>query len=355
MTQPSRMRLTILQGAEFWNDSCALHELRDAIDHGATGATSNPVIVFSVVKADPKAWTPVLDAIVRANEEKTEDEIAWQLIEEMARQAAAILEPVHRQTRGRQGYLSVQVSPKFYANAARMIEHGRTLASLAPNIAVKVPSTEAGVKAAEELTALGINVNATVSFTVSQAVTVAEAFERGMDRAKANGAEMDRLHPYMTLMVGRVDDLLQRVAAKEAIVIDPGFLHWAGVAVFKRAHEIFKQRGFRSRLLAAAYRHHMHWSELIGPGVILSMPYPWWKQFEASDIEVATTLDRPVRPEVLSALRRKFKDFELAYNEGAIAPASFASFGASVHTLNQFLSGFQDLLGLVRERMLLPR
>ena len=58
MTQPSRMRLTILRGAEFWNDSCSLAELKDAVDHGATGATSNPVIVAAVVKADPEDLEP---------------------------------------------------------------------------------------------------------------------------------------------------------------------------------------------------------------------------------------------------------------------------------------------------------
>ncbi len=355
MTLPSRMRLTILRGSEFWNDSCALPELQDAVDHGATGATSNPVIVFSVVKSDPKTWNPVLDGIIRAHPTATEDEIAWLLIEEIGRRAAALLEPVHRQTHGRQGFLSMQVSPKFHANPERMIEHGRALAALAPNIAIKVPSTAAGVQAAEELVASGINVNATVSFTVSQAVAVAEAFERGLDRAQKSGADMTRLHPYMTLMVGRLDDLLQRVMAKEQIAIDPGYLAWAGIAVFKRAREIFQRRGFRSSLLAAAYRHHLHWSQLIGPGVIHTMPYPWWKQFEASDIEVEETLDRPVRPEIVATLHRKFKDFQLAYDEGALPPESFASFGATVHTLNQFLGGFQDLLGLVRERMLLPR
>ena len=352
MNQPSRMRLTVLRGAEFWNDSCSLTELKDAVDHGATGATSNPVIVSAVIKAEPKIWTPVLDAIVKGNQTATEDEIAWLLIEEVGRQAAAILAPVHTQTKGRQGFLSMQVSPKYYANAARMIEHGKALAALAPNIAIKVPSTAAGVVAAEELVASGINVNATVSFTVSQAVTVGEAFERGLDRAAQNGADMTRLHPWMTLMVGRLDDLLQRVMVKEQIAIDPGHLAWAGVAVFKRAHAIFKERGFRSHLLAAAYRHHLHWSQLIGPGVVLTMPYPWWKQFEASDIEVEETLDRPVREEVIATLLRKFKDFHSAYDEGALAPDAFASFGASVHTLNQFLGGYQELLGLVRDRML---
>ena len=355
MTQPSRMRLTVLRGVEFWNDSCALAELRDAVEHGATGATSNPVIVVSAVKADPKTWHPVLDAIIASHGTATEDEIAWLLIEEMGRQAAAILEPVFRETKGRQGFLSMQVSPKFYNDAARMIEHGQSLARLAPNVAIKVPSIAAGVQAAEELVAKGINVNATVSFTVSQAVTVAEAFERGLDRAQKNGADMSRLHPYMTLMVGRLDDLLQRVAVKDQIAIDPGYLAWAGIAVFKRAREIFKRRGFRSSLLAAAYRHHLHWSQLIGPGVILTMPYPWWKQFEASDIEVLETLDQPVDPRIVQTLERKFTDFRLAYHEGALAPESFRTFGASVHTLNQFLGGFQDLLGLVRDRMLLPR
>ncbi len=355
MTLPSRMRLTILRGAEFWNDSCSLTELKDAVDHGATGATSNPVIVYGVVKADPKTWNPVLDAIIRANETASEDEIAWLLIEEIGRQAAGILEPVHQKTHGLKGYLSMQVSPKFHNHPGRMIEHGTALAALAPNIAIKVPSTAAGVQAAEELVAKGINVNATVSFTVSQAVTVGEAFERGLDRARASGADMTRLHPYMTLMVGRLDDLLQRVMARDQIAVDPGYLAWAGIAVFKRAHWIFKQRGFRSSLLAAAYRHHLHWSQLIGPGVILTMPYPWWKQFEASDIEVEETLNRPVHPEILSTLQRKFPDFRLAYDEGAIVPSGFAAFGASVHTLNQFLGGFQDLLGLVRDRMLAPR
>jgi transaldolase len=352
MTQPSRMRQTVEKGAEFWNDSCSLQELRDAVDHGATGATSNPVIVLSAFKADQKAWTPVLDGLIRAHRDRTEDEIAWLLIEEMGRQAAAVLDPVYLSTQARQGFLSMQVSPKFYNNTQRMVEHGKALAALAQNIAIKVPSTAAGIAAAEELVAAGINVNATVSFTVSQAVAVAEAFERGLDRAQKSGADMKRLHPYATLMVGRLDDLLQRVMEKDQIAIDPSYVGWAGIAVFKRAREIFKRREFRTSLLAAAYRHSRHWSELIGPGVILTMPYTWWKQFEASDIQVQETLDEPVRPEIVIDLQMKFPEFRLAYDEEALAPEAFASYGASVHTLNQFLGGFQDLLSLVRERML---
>jgi transaldolase len=303
------------------------------------------------VKAAPGLWTPVLDELVVAMPEASEDEIAWRLIETIGRRAAALLEPVYRETGGGKGFLSMQVNPKLYRSTARMLEHGRTLAALAPNIAIKVPATPEGIAAGVELVASGINVNATVSFTLPQALYVAQAFEGALDRAKAAGVEMQRLHPYVTLMVGRLDDLLQRVLAKEGVSIDPGYLHWAGIAVFKKAHGLFRERGYRSTLLAAAYRHHLHWSELVGPGVVLSMPYAWWKQFEASDIAVQETLERPVREEILQALRRKFKDFNLAYDEGALPPAAFASYGATVHTLHQFLGGFQDLLGVVRDRM----
>jgi transaldolase len=153
-------------------------------------------------------------------------------------------------------------------------------------------------------------------------------------------------------MIGRLDDHLQRVMAKEAISVDPGYLHWAGIAVFKEARRIFRERGFRSTLLAAAYRHHLHWSQLIGPGVVLSMPYAWWKQFEGSDVEVEETLDRPVEAGIVAALRRKFPDFRRAHDEAGLAPEEFTGYGATVHTLNQFIGGYQDLLGLVRERML---
>jgi transaldolase len=195
-------------------------------------------------------------------------------------------------------------------------------------------------------------VNATVSFTLSQALFVADAFEAAIQRAHAAGHEPSRIHPYVTLMIGRLDDHLQRVMAKEAVSIDPGYLHWAGIAVFKKARQLFRERGYRSTLLAAAYRHHLHWSELIGPGVVQSMPYAWWKQFEASDIEVGSTLDNPVAPRILDTLYEKFGEFRRAYDEHGLPPEEFVHYGATLHTLNQFIGGYHDLLAVVRERML---
>jgi transaldolase len=346
------MQQTVALGTEFWNDSCALQELAEALENGAVGATSNPVIVGAAVSADKARWLPVLERLLREHPGDTEDDAAWRLIETVAKEAAALLAPIHQATGGRKGYLSVQVSPKIYRSTERMIEHGVSLAALAPNIAIKCPSTKEGIAAMEELTARGINVNATVSFTVPQALATAEALERGMERAFRSGVSREQLHPYVTIMVGRVDDHMKRVAERDSVLLDPGHLSWAGVAVFKRAHQLFVQRKFRSTLLAAAYRHHLHWSELIGEGAIQSIPYGWWKQFNASDLTPRKTLAEPVASEIVDTLRRKLPDFRRAYDEEGLRPEEFVEYGASVHTLRQFLGGYQQLLEWVRDRML---
>lgn len=348
----SRMQQTAALGADFWNDSCALGELEEAVAAGAVGATSNPVIVDAAVRGDPARWLPVLDRLLREHPEDTEDEIAWRLIAAVARDAAALLAPVHEATSGRKGYLCVQVSPKLYRSTARMIAQACELAAIAPNIAIKCPATREGIAAMEALTARGINVNATVSFSVPQALATAEALERAIDRALEAGVPAERLHPYVTIMVGRLDDHMRRTVDRDGIAIDPGMLEWAGIAVFKRARRLFVERGLRSTLLAAAYRHSRHWSELIGEGVILSMPYAWWKRFEASDITPRKTLDEPVAPDVVDALTRSIPEFRRAYDERGMEPGEFAAYGASVHTLRQFLGGYQQLVELVRDRML---
>lgn len=349
---PSRMQQTAALGADFWNDSCALNELDEAVRNGAVGATSNPVIVSAAVTGDPARWLPVLDRLLREHPGDTEDEAAWRLIGAVVKEAAALLAPVHQATGGRKGYLCAQVSPKLYRSTERMVAHGVELAALAPNVAIKCPSTREGIAAIEELTARGITVNATVSFTVSQAVTTAEAIERGLERALRAGASPERLRPVVTIMVGRLDDHLKRVAERNRVAIDPALLDQAGIAVFKKARRIFAARGFRSTLLVAAYRHSQHWAALVGEGVIQSIPYTWWKQFEESGITPRRTLDEPMPPGVVEALSEKFPDFRRAYDEDGLRIDDFASYGASVHTLRQFLAGYQQLVELVRDRML---
>jgi transaldolase len=337
---------------DYWNDSCSIQELTYAIANGAVGATSNPTIVIGVLKKELPAWRARIAEIINENPTWSEVEVAWKLIEEMGVKAAELLRSVFEREKGKKGRLSLQTNPTFYRNADSIVEQAVHFNGLAPNIQVKIPATHAGIKAMEEVTYRGVNLNATVCFTVPQAIAVAEAVERGLERRKAEGKDTAGLTQVCTLMIGRLDDWLKVVAKKENIVITPGHLDWAGIAAIKKAYDIFRQRGYHTRLLAAAYRHHMHWSELIGGDIVLTIPYDWQVLFNNSDVEVKERMQNPVEPQIVSELYRKFSDFRRAYDEGGIAIEEFDQYGATARTLRTFIGSYYELLGFVREFML---
>jgi transaldolase len=240
----------------------------------------------------------------------------------------------------------------LYRDAGAIIENAVAFGRLAPNIIVKIPATRAGVVAIEEATYRGLSVNATVCFTLPQCIAVAEAVERGLRRRENKGKDIKSMGPVCTIMVGRLDDWLKVQLEKKEITIDPGILEWAGVAVFKKTYGIYRQRGYRLRLLSAAFRNHMHWSELVGADAVISPPSAWIKRLNAGNIEVRPRIDDPVDPELVKQLLTHFPDFRRAYSEDGLSNEEFDSFAPTVRTLRQFIAACSDLDALVRDVML---
>jgi transaldolase len=345
-------KMTQTTSTVLWNDSCSIEELTYSIGHGAMGATCNPVIVCTVLKQEWNLWKDRLPQLILENPQDTEDEIAWKLIEEMSVKAAALLQPVFEKENGRNGRLSIQTDPRLYRNARRIVEQAEHFNSIAPNMIVKIPVTKAGIEAIEEATYRGISINATVSFTVPQAIAVAEAVERGFTRREKEGRDISSMGPVCTIMVGRLDDWLKVVTEKENIISHPEILDWAGVAVMKRAYSLYKSRGYRLRLLSAAFRHHRHWSEFIGGDVVISPPCMWQKRYNASDVTIENRMDKPVDPSIVEELEKKYADFRRAYNENGLTPDEFDGFGATIRTLRQFCQATTELTGIIRDIML---
>jgi transaldolase len=344
--------MTLKSPTEFWNDSCSTAELSDAISYGATGGTSNPTIVGQVLKKELETWKPKITELVRDNPTATEDGIAWKTIEAITVNAAKLLKPIYDKNNGRNGRLSIQTNTKFYRDAKAIVEQAVYFDTLYPNNNIKLPVTRAGIEAVEELSYQGISVNATVSFTVPQCIAVAEAVERGIKRRKQEGKDISLMSPVCTIMVGRLDDWLKIVAAKKDIVTNPGYLEWAGVAAAKKAYRLFKERGYRTRLLNAAYRNHFHWSEFIGGDMSMTIPYEWQRKFNASDVEVRNRIDDPVDPAIIAELEKKFPDFRRAYDEKGMRPEEFDNFGSTRRTLLAFLKSYDDLVSVVRGIMI---
>ena len=337
---------------EFWNDSCCVKELAYAIENGATGATSNPTIVLAVLKSNLADWKDRIRQIIAENPTWSEVEVAWKVYEEVGLRGSKVLLPVFERRKGLRGRLSIQTNPQWYRDADRLIAQAQHFHSLAPNIQVKLTATKAGIAAIEEATYRGVNINATVSFTVPQALAVAEAVERGLNRREKEGKSVAGMSPICTIMIGRLDDWMQVLAKRDNIVTNPGYLHWAGIAAIKKAYGIYKERGYRARLLAAAYRHHMHWSELIGGDLSMTIPYEWQLLFNGSDIEVKERIQNPVDKEIVDTLYEKFPDFRRAYDVDGMTVEEFDSYGATVRTLRAFTASYHELLALIRDFML---
>jgi transaldolase len=316
------------------------------------GATCNPVIVVEVLQKEMHLWKDRIGSLIREMPAATEREIAWKLVEEMSVTGAALLMPIFQRYNGKNGRLSIQTDPHFYRSTEAIIEQAERFSRLAPNMIVKIPVTQAGIPAIEEATYRGISINATVCFTLPQCIAVAEALERGLKRREKEGKDIAAMGPVCTIMVGRLDDWLKVAAEKHTITTDPGYLEWAGVAVFKKTYRLFRERGYRVRLLSAAFRNHMHWSEFIGGDVVISPPYRWQQRYNSSDVEVVPRIDRPVDPKIVAELLGKFPDFRRAWNEDGLKVEEFDSFPPTVRTLRQFIGACHELEEQIRNFML---
>jgi len=348
--RPSLLRAAQDTPTSLWNDSADPAELAASIAFGAVGATCNPVIAYTVIKNAIDTWGPRLREMADEHPTAGESELGWLAVEELSVQAATLLEPAFRASGGRDGRLSMQTDPRLHRDAAALVEQAVHFSGLADNIIVKIPATKVGIEAMEEATYRGVSINATVSFTVAQALAVGAAIERGLDRRTADGLENHEFGSVVTIMGGRLDDWLKTVAKRDHVLIEPGHLEWAGVAALKKAHHEFVARGYRSRILSAAFRNHLQWSELVGGDLVVSPPFQWQVDINANAVPAEHRIDVPVDQDVLDALSEKLpEEWHRAYDVDGMTIDEFERFGACVVTLRQFLEADAQLDALVRD------
>src|ERR1700739_4790370 len=107
-----------------WNDSASISELTYSIEHGAVGATCNPVIVLGVLKKEMGVWKDRIRELMAERPKATEEEIGWQLVREVSTKAASLLKPVFDAHGGRNGRLSIQTDPRLYRDTDAIARQG---------------------------------------------------------------------------------------------------------------------------------------------------------------------------------------------------------------------------------------
>lgn len=315
----------------YWHDSAVRSEQQEAFSNGAVGMTTNPFLIYSTLSSDRSFWE---DRLAKLPKDLKGDEKVEALIHCVTGYYAEQTRPIFDQGIPGKGYVCAQTNPNHTGETEYMLEQAKALAAWAPNIVVKLPATNAGIWAYEQCVALGLNVAATVSFTVPQVLAVGEAAARGKEKAKANGVK-----PGLTiavLMAGRLDDYLRDVAKDSGANVQESDIIQAGIACLKKAYGIFNQRGYDTFLMPAGLRGANQVKELAGAKMIFSLA-PKIVRMLPGDTPCEERIDVPVAQDVLDRLLT-MPEFRKAYEEDGMTREQFITFGSANRTTDQFIN-----------------
>jgi len=315
----------------WWHDSANLEELEQGLKNGATGVTTNPVLTNRTLADQRTYWGPIFKTGLA--EGLQPEQKAEFLMKTVITKAALKLESEFERSERRLGYVCAQVNPSRASDRQSMLAMAKRFSKWAPNIAVKLPVTAAGLDILEECISEGISVTATVSFTVPQVIAIAERYHRGIELAHKKGNQHGKC--FAVIMIGRLDDYLRDVANDMSADINESDITQAGLAVTKRAYSIYKERGYKPLLIIAALRGSYHMTELAGAELIMSIHPKYQTLLVSGDTPREERIDTEISPEVIERLS-VLDEFRRSYLPDGMKPEEFISFGANQRTLTQF-------------------
>jgi transaldolase len=293
MTVTTRVRELQEAGVSIWLDTLS-RELLDSgtfetliSDWAVTGATSNPTIFAKAITGSDR-----YDAQLRACADagiRDPRKLFFALALDDVGRAADLLRPVYEASGGTDGFVSFECTPDLADDAAATVEQAQELWSrlARPNVMIKVPATEAGIPAIEELTAAGVNVNVTLLFSVARYAQVIDAYLAGLERRVRDGLPVDSIASVASFFVSRIDSALD-----PRLPADSDLRGRVAIANAQRAYALYRDRfaGARWRALRdagaraqrplwastgtkdPAYPDTLYVEGLVAPGVVNTMP-----------------------------------------------------------------------------------
>ena len=328
------------------NDSALFSDIEKAKAEGAVGVTTNPPLTYQVITTYPEVFEEEMKAVDPSLEP---DARITELIKMVISKIAKDFKPLYDSTSGEYGYIKAQVKPRDSKDKDAMLKMGKEFASVAENIKVKIPGTEAGIWVLEELAAQGIPTNPTVCVSIPQILAAAEAHERGVKRALAAGKKA--VPSTAALVMGRLQDYLAAQNEKLNAGLSVTDLENACLATVKRCYNIMQERGYSQVLMPAAFRCARQVTELAGAKVEMTI-HPKYQAmiadaFEKGEVSKIERINEPVDQESVDRVLKAIPDFAKAYEPDGLAIDEFDDFGATIMTLEGFdVSGWQKLLTL---------
>ncbi len=234
-------------GQSIWYDNISRAvikrgELKKMVDEGLLGVTSNPTIFDKAISGSTEYDDQIRD-LVAANPTIDPTEIIQALMIKDIQMACDVLKSAFDRTNGRDGYISIEVTPSKARDTRATIEEVRELWRKVNrrNLMVKIPATREGLPAIEQTTSEGININITLIFSVERYREVANAFIAGLERRVKEGKPIDHVVSVASVFVSRIDTLVDDLLSKKDPSKTKSLMGKAAVANTKFVYQAFKE------------------------------------------------------------------------------------------------------------------
>ena len=337
-------RVRALTPTKMWINNVTRQEAQLAIDAGAVGCTQNPSYSWKMLNhPEEKDYAlQILDDCIKEIED--DNQVVCQFQRKLITGIAAIFMHVYERTNGEHGYVSIQGDPIHEEDPNVIIDEARLNRAISPNMMIKIPATDAGLKAMDVLIAENTPLNATEVMGVSQYIDLCDMYHRIIQETKTKPVM------YVSLITGIYDEWLHKEIEKQKIDINPDILYQAGMVIAKKVLQLRSDRGYQLGFIGGGVRGLQHFTEMVGGDVCITMNYRGHadKLLEL-DLPVVSRLFNPVQPQVLDELL-KVPEFRQAYMNDGLQVHEYGEYGPVEYFRSMFVSAWNNVLALVKER-----
>jgi len=326
-----------------WVNNPTMEECDLAIAQGAMGCTTNPAYGGNLLKRSPEYANEIIAGVIAESSPSDDDlHVADRVQERLVANVLARFRPLWDRSGGKEGFVSIQGSPESDHDRTLMTEEAHRARTLGPNATPKIPATQPGFAAFEEMVGAGSQIILTEVFSLDQVEYACELYERVTARTGTKPPF------FMSPITGIFADHLKKLARRDGIPVDPDVIDWTGVALGRACRKLVREREYPVMLLFGGARVPIDFTGLVGEWTAATINYSTVEEILGLDPEVASTVNEPLDPAILATLSDRFEDFRRGLTLGSLSPAEFEGFGPVQHFRDAFVAGWNAVLFAIR-------
>lgn len=323
----------------FWMDSMTDEDIAYALANGMEGITTSPTITPKAMQAEPEIWKDIIKREMEQDPTASEQEITWKAMYKRAGQQAEKIKSIEEKDKVK-GRFCIQANVFDSNNAKHILAQAKEIEKVADNSMMKIPTTQGGLKAMEEITAAGQPVMATACSTVGQVLMAGKALTEGMKKARNNGHTRRGPVAAVALQLGLPESTYEGYGlSEEAMELSQTY-------VALKACTLLKERYPEVRFVLSNFKKPVHWQAFFGKDVILTMPKATFEQARETEAE-----EIEIKEEIVNELLEKVPHFQKAWDVNALNKEEIIHYPGYRQTIRHFMNKYEDAIHFTRDVM----